>query len=113
MTIDPEELEKRKQWFESYVDKLEHHSVIEPAQEDIMYRCPCCGYKTLGERGGYEICDICFWEDDGQDEHDANVVRGGPNGSLILTKARENFQDFGACEERHIKHVRKPLPEEI
>jgi hypothetical protein len=113
MTINQEELKKRKQWFESYVDKLEHHSIIEAAQEDVMYQCPCCKYKTLGERGGHEICNICFWEDDGQDEHDATVVRGGPNGSLSLAKGRENFQDFGACEERHIKRVRKPLPEEI
>lgn len=30
------------------------------------YTCPCCGYKTLEEevRGSYEICPICFWEDD-------------------------------------------------
>ncbi len=113
MAIDPEELERRKQWFESYVEKLEHHSVIEPQQEDIIYRCPCCGYRTLDERGGFEICDICFWEDDGQDDYDATAVRGGPNGSLSLAQARENFKVFGACEERHIKNVRKPLPEEI
>ena len=33
--------------------------------------CPCCGYLTLDERGGYEICPVCYWEDDGQDDHDA------------------------------------------
>jgi Cysteine-rich CPCC len=111
MASNQEELEIRRQWFESYVDKLKHYSVIEPVQESMMYRCPCCCYKTLGERSGYEICDICFWEDDGQDEQDTNVIRGGPNGSLSLTKARENFQNFGACEERYIKRARKPLSE--
>ncbi|WP_198674015.1 CPCC family cysteine-rich protein [Chitinophaga alhagiae] len=30
----------------------------------INSTCPCCGYITLSERGGYEICPICFWEDD-------------------------------------------------
>jgi hypothetical protein len=25
---------------------------------------------------------VCFWEDDGQDDHDADLVRGGPNGAL-------------------------------
>ncbi len=28
------------------------------------------------------------WEDDGQDGHDADVVRGGPNGRLSLIVAR-------------------------
>lgn len=27
--------------------------------------CPCCGYRTLQERGQYEICPVCSWEDDG------------------------------------------------
>ncbi|MBJ8192719.1 hypothetical protein JDS79_38930, partial [Bacillus cereus] len=31
------------------------------------YTCPCCGYKTLNDEppGTYDICEICFWEDDG------------------------------------------------
>ncbi|MBV9241580.1 MAG: hypothetical protein JO314_06190 [Acidobacteria bacterium] len=52
------------------------------------YACPCCGEHTLYERGGDEICRICKWEDDGQDDHDADNVRGGPNESLSLTEAR-------------------------
>ncbi|MFI6495541.1 CPCC family cysteine-rich protein [Streptomyces sp. NPDC050564] len=70
--------------------------------EDGPYRCPCCGYLTLAERGGFEICHVCFWEDDGQDEHDADEVRGGPNGSLSLTKARETFRiSAPAIRRRH------------
>ena len=65
---------------------------------DGPHRCPCCGFRTLGERGGYEICSVCFWEDDGQDEHDADEVRGGPNGDLSLTQARQNFREFGASD---------------
>ncbi|MFI9006852.1 CPCC family cysteine-rich protein [Actinosynnema sp. NPDC053489] len=42
--------------------------------------CPCCGYHTLDSRGDYDICEVCFW-DDGQDDHDADVVRGDPNGT--------------------------------
>ena len=107
---EPEKLEQNKRWFEFYVDRLENHSVSEPSQEGVSYNCPCCGYNTLGERGGYEICQVCFWEDDGQDDQDADVVRGGPNDALSLSQARTNFQSFGACEERFIKNVRKPLP---
>ncbi|MFD5717252.1 CPCC family cysteine-rich protein [Streptomyces sp. NPDC127036] len=38
----------------------------------------------MAERAAYEICPVCFWEDDGQDEHDASEVRGGPNRGLSL-----------------------------
>lgn len=107
-----EEGEQNVGWFRSYVEMLENHSVVEPERPGVSYKCPCCGYKTLGERGGFEICPVCFWEDDGQDEADADVVRGGPNGSLSLSQARNNFKRFGASEERHIKNVREPLPEE-
>jgi methylenetetrahydrofolate reductase (NADPH) len=80
---------------------------------DLPLRCPCCGYKTLNERGGYEICNVCFWEDDGQDDYDADTVRGGPNSTLSLTEARENYQTFGACEQRFTGFVRTPLPHEL
>lgn len=33
-----------------------------------LYCCPCCGYATLGEPEAYEICVVCGWEDDGQDD---------------------------------------------
>jgi hypothetical protein len=77
------------------------------------YACPCCHFLTLPERGGYEICPVCFWEDDGQDDHDADLVRGGPNGNLSLAESRANFGQFGAYDERALAHVRPPLPEEI
>jgi len=56
---------------------------------------------------------VCFWEDDGQDSHDADEVRGGPNGSLSLTQARQNFREFAASDRKSLQHVRKPRPEEI
>ena len=58
-----------------------------------LHPCPCCGYPTLLERGAYEICTICWWEDDGQDDDNADAVRGGPNGAYSLTQARANFAD--------------------
>jgi len=77
------------------------------------YGCPCCGFITLTERSAYEICPVCFWEDDGQDDHDANEVRGGPNQALSLTVARANFQAIGACDERCTRFVRPALSTEI
>ena len=82
------------------------------AKGEHKFKCPCCGYRTLNERGGFEICPVCFWEDDGQDDHDADDVRGGPNSDLSLSDARRNFREFGACERRCIEFVRSPSPDE-
>ncbi|MFI0423148.1 CPCC family cysteine-rich protein [Spongiactinospora sp. 9N601] len=86
-------------------------NVVRP-RRDAPYPCPCCGFRTLEERGMSEICPVCFWEDDGQDEHDADDVRGGPNRELSLTRARRNFAASGACHPRYLAHVRDPLPAE-
>ncbi len=75
--------------------------------------CPCCRFLTLPERGGYDICPVCFWEDDGQDDHDADEVRGGPNYTLSVTEARANFAAIGAAEARVLQFVRPPNPEEL
>lgn len=57
--------------------------------------CPCCGYPTLEARGNYDICELCNWEDDGQDDEDSSKVLGGPNGDYSLDEARQNFQKYG------------------
>jgi hypothetical protein len=60
----------------------------------------------------FEICPVCFWEDDGQDDHDADVVRGGPNRSLSLRDARGNYAECGAADPIDLKHVRTALDAE-
>jgi hypothetical protein len=70
------------------------------SSEGVMYCCPCCGFRTVEERGFYEICSVCIWEDDGKDDPDADFVRCGPNGLLSLTQARMNYKEFGACNRR-------------
>src|SRR6516165_12493145 len=82
-------------------------NVSKPTEKQPTYRCPCCGYLTLCGRAGYEICPVCFWEDDGQDTHDADEVRGGPNGSLSLTQARANFLKHKRSGDRPPKHARE------
>ncbi len=113
MEPSQDELERRRQWFEWYVEQQASNSVRSPEGATGPFRCPCCGHLTLDERGEYAICPVCFSEDYGQDDHDANVVRGGPNGTLSLTQARANFSRFGACEERFIDKVRSPRAEEL
>ena len=77
------------------------------------YGCPCCCFITVTERSADEICPVCFWEDDGQDDHDPDEVRGGPDRALSLAVARANFQAMGACDERCAHLVRPPLPTEL
>ena len=57
--------------------------------------CPCCGYPTLHGWGGYEICGLCWWEDDGTGEKCADLAVDGPNGSYSLAEAQANFEDHG------------------
>jgi hypothetical protein len=68
--------------------------------------CPCCGLRTLGSRRQYDICPVCWWEDDGQDNEDASRENGGPNGDLSLTRARVNFLREGISDPRR-KDLRK------
>jgi methionyl-tRNA synthetase len=95
-------------------NKYDHpfKNVHAPAESLPNYRCPCCKFKTLHGRACDEICPVCYWHDDGQDEHDADQVRGGPNYFLSLRQAQRNFVEYGAVEPRVRDHVRKALPEE-
>ncbi|MDQ4077416.1 MAG: hypothetical protein M3220_14365 [Chloroflexota bacterium] len=90
--MDPS-LDSRRRWFEEYIDRVEH-GVSAPPQAGMRYPCPCCGYPTLLERGSYEICELCNWEDDGQDDPHADEVWGGPNGAYSLSEARANFKQY-------------------
>jgi hypothetical protein len=100
-------------WFQWYTDQLEHKSTVRERCLGNPYRCPCCRHTTLSERGGFEICPVCYWEDDGQDDDDADTVRGGPNGTLSLTQARQNYLHYKVCDLKFSEHVRPPLPQEL
>lgn len=73
-----------------------------------LFTCPCCGYKTLKEEppGTFDICPVCFWEDDNIQLSDPDY-EGGANG-VSLRKAQRNFIEKGACEERLYAFVEKP-----
>lgn len=71
------------------------------------HACPCCAQVTLHERGAFEICPVCFWEDDGQDDVDAHMERGGPNQGT-LWQARANYLRFSASTLSAKAQVRPP-----
>ncbi len=86
-----EMFEQRRKWFDGYFQVFEN-GISKPSRSKTRYTCPCCGYPTLFQRGGFEVCELCDWEDDGQDDPHANEVWGGPNGSYSLAAARLNFK---------------------
>lgn len=57
--------------------------------------CPCCGYPTLQRRACFEVCCLCIWEDDGEDDDNTHQWGGGPNGEYTLTEARANVVAYG------------------
>jgi Cysteine-rich CPCC len=82
------------------------------SSDDSMVSCPCCGFPTLSERAVFEICLICWWEDDGQTDHNADSVLGGPNSHYSLAQARRNFLAHGHMYDKGngIDMVEKPTP---
>lgn len=76
------------------------------------FACPCCGYKTFKEQpnGTYDICQVCFWEDDPIQLKDPNY-EGGAN-RVSLRQGQKNFKKYGACEKEMVKNVRQPNKDE-
>jgi hypothetical protein len=73
------------------------------------YPCPACGYLVFEEPpGSYDICPICFWEDDVVQLHNPDLAGGANKVSLI--EAQRNFSTLGAIEHRLLEHTRAPEP---
>lgn len=85
-----------------YLTKLLRESGVDgeavTGEEPELTPCPCCGLRSLSSRGDYEICRVCWWEDDGQDNDRADTVMGGPNYQLSLTQARVNHLREGISD---------------
>ncbi|WP_035769398.1 CPCC family cysteine-rich protein [Clostridium beijerinckii] len=101
--------------------------------EYVKYKCLCCGYMTLETRTEFDICPVCFWEDDAyiiMDEKSNSItslynetedvsqeklldIKSGANHGLTLREGQENYKKYGACEKDMKKHVRKPRKSEF
>ena len=78
------------------------------------HKCPCCGYYTIDLDQGYpcyDICPVCFWEDDPIQRKDETY--GGGANKVSLIEARKNYQKFGACEAAMLQYVRRPNADEL
>jgi hypothetical protein len=77
------------------------------------YQCPCCGYYTFWQAptGAYDICSVCYWEDDPLQGADPTYA-GGAN-SVSLHQAQQFFRELGTSDPDCISVVRKPNREEL
>lgn len=76
------------------------------------YTCPCCGHQTLTEGpGAYDLCPVCYWEDDGCHEDDAASLEG-PNG-ITLAEGQRRYRRHGTSALHCLPHVRPPREDEL
>lgn len=72
-----------------------------------MNRCPCCHFLTLPKRYDYDICQVCFWEDD-------ELADGYSYGNdMTLEEGQATFRLIGACDPAMLPHVRHPFDDEL
>jgi Cysteine-rich CPCC len=83
---------KRRDYFEkNFALKIGKQRTDVKSEEILKNSCPVCGYLTLDERDSFDICAICYWEDDGIDDFEVNND-SGPN-HMTLKEGREIFQE--------------------
>jgi hypothetical protein len=56
--------------------------------------CPCCGYPTLRTAQCYEICVLCFWEDDLDGPRFSSEQGVGANGMYSFDEGRANCAKY-------------------
>ena len=71
------------------------------------YPCPCCGHLVFeGAPGSYDICPICYWEDDTVQLRWPDWAGCANRPSLI--ESQTNYAKSGGMEARFTGHVRPP-----
>jgi hypothetical protein len=60
--------------------------------------CPCCGELTITERGNWEICANCGWEDDPVQSENENYVGGANKISLLMAKEKLEYLKLKATK---------------
>lgn len=76
------------------------------------YACPACANLTLHEQppGTFEICPVCWWEDDRVQFYEPDYP-GGAN-RVSLNEARANYRRIGAAAPEDVGRVRAPRSDE-
>ena len=86
--------------------------LLKKKDEPKKYKCPCCGYFTFEKKErAYDICPVCFWEDDPEQFSNPTMSNGANHVSLAV--ARVNYKHFNACDTEMKKYVRGPKKDEL
>lgn len=112
--------------FQTFLQAVHHDYLTVKLVGEQKEACLCCGCKTIEHRGAFEICPVCFWEDDAYlqsdedraanadirdnwTETDILALSSGANNGMTIGEARRNYALFGACEKKMLPYVRKPF----
>lgn len=85
--LSPEEkgllrlFQKRREIFDQFIKQNELE----------LTTCPGCGFPSFTKDWFHDICQVCNWQHDGQDDPHADEIWGGPNYELSLTENRLNI----------------------
>ena len=86
--------------------------LIKKKDKPKKYNCPCCGYFTFEKKERtYDICPVCFWEDDPVQFANPTMENGANHVSLAA--ARINYKHYSACATDMKKYVRGPKKDEL
>lgn len=77
-----------------YKDFYHQNIDINEDSRNSFLKCPCCDFYSLSTKSEYEICGICFWEDDGQTPHKYSSVN-----RMTMIKYRKNFYEKNSKDE--------------
>lgn len=91
----------RNDYLSRKVSELLHQETEVVGEPEKLLPCPCCGYRTLPGKGDYDICPVCFWEDDGTKDP---AAYSAPN-HMTLAEGQKNFERYGACSPDMKAHV--------
>lgn len=72
-------------------------------ETEMKHACKCCRKMTIELRDSFEVCPVCFWEDDPLQSEDEDYS-GGAN-EISLKEARANYSKFGAMSVDHLPNV--------
>jgi hypothetical protein len=84
-----------------------------PPPRGDRWACACCGYYTLPHAifdGCYDICPVCYWENDRVQFRDPTYRRGANKPSL--DEARREFARTGSSNVRLARLTRRPSNDE-
>ena len=76
-----------------------------------QFTCACCGRLTQAEAyGSFEICPVCFWQDDIVQIADPYYEDGANRSNLV--EAQKVYKSIGASETRRLEFVEPPTEDQ-